>query len=397
MKKILFIFCLFALIISCSESDDSGEISGGVTGETSGFNRNALLANWVNNYIKPAFNNFDAKLAALKVSQNQFTTTPTEDHLVVLQNDLFEAQKAWQHVAMFEFGKAEELNYRSFMNSYPVDFKTTADDSQEDDNTITKNLESGTLPIADINFELDRRNNEQGFPTVDYMVNGLASNNADIVAFYTTYSFNKNYKDYLSRIIDRMVSLTNEVVIDWNTNGDAVINNDGSSDAASFDKLANDFVNYTERAFRENKIATPSGKRNGVKKPEAVESFYSSENAKALFLEAYKTIQAIYYGNSFSDNTEGQGIDDYLTFLETTVFDTEARQTKTMNAFVAERFSAIDAIVATLDNNFVTQVETNNLDLLETFNKIQQFVTLYKTNIISALDVRIDFADSDGD
>ncbi len=397
MKKIVFIFCLFALIISCSESDDSGEITGGGAGAENAFNRKALLSNWVNNYIKPAFSNFDAKLAALKTSQIQFTTTPTVSNLEILQNDLFEAQKAWQHVAMFEFGKAEELNYRSFMNSYPVDFKTTADDSQEDDNTISKNLEAKTLPIADINFNLDKRNNEQGFPTVDYMVNGLATTNTEIVAFYTTYNLQQNYKDYLGRIVDRMVSLTNAVVADWETNGDAVINNDGSSDAASFDKLANDFVNYTERAFRENKIATPSGKRNGVKKPENVESFYSSENSKTLFLEAYKSIKAMYYGKSYNGNNEGQGIDDYLNFLETTVFDTEARQTKPMNVFVAERFAAIDAIVASLNSDFTIQIETNNLDLLETFNKIQQFVTLYKTNIISALDVRIDFADSDGD
>lgn len=397
MKKICFVFCLFTLVISCSTSDDSGEPTGGTVETENGFNRKSLLNNWVNNYIKPAFNEFNVKLAVLKESQVKFTTIPTIDNLQTLQNDLFNAQKAWQHVAMFEFGKAEEVNYRSFMNSYPVDFKTSADDSQEDDNTILKNIEAKALPITDINFNLDRRNNEQGFPALDYMVNGLAASNADIVAFYTTNNLQQNYKDYLAKVIDRMVNLTNEVTTDWEINGEAVVNNNGSSDAASFDKLANDFINYTERAFRENKIATPSGKRNGVKKLEAVETFYSSENSKALFLEAYKAIQSIYYGNSFVDNTKGQGIDDYLTFLGTTVFDAEARQTKPMNVFVAERFSSIDAIVETLNNDFVTQVKTNNLDLLETFNQIQQFVTLYKTNIISALDVRIDFADSDGD
>lgn len=393
MKKSLFILSLLVLItiISCSKSDDSGGRE-----EETNFDREALLNNWVNNIIKPALTEFNSKLSELKTSQSQFTTTPSESNLEQLQMALFEAQTAWQHVAMFDLG-IEDLIYRKFMNSYPVDFITTADDSQEDDNTILSNIEANSLPIADINFELELRKNEQGLPAVDYMINGLAGTNAEIVTFYTSNALSQNYKDYLEKVLDRMVSLTNQVVTYWNDNANTVIANSGSSATASFDKIVNDYVNYVERGFREPKIAMPSGKRNGTANKEAVESFYSPENSKALFLEAYEAVKNMYYGKSFSNGTNAQGIDDYLTFLKATAFDADERITKDVTTIIEERFAAIQQVVNGLNNDFVVQVETDNGKLLETFNVIQQFVTVLKTSALSAMDVRVDFRDNDGD
>ncbi|TXE11987.1 imelysin family protein [Seonamhaeicola algicola] len=394
MKKgLLMCFAFTALIIiSCSSSDDSTD-----KGNNNTFNREAVLTNWVNNIITPAISDFNTKLTALKSSQTQFTTTPNETNLVALQTALFNAQKSWQHIAMFNFGKAEELNYRLFMNSYPVDFITTADDSQEDDNTIVSNIEANTLAIADIDFTLEKRNNEQGLPAVDYMVNGLAATNAEIVTYYTTNAIKDNYIAYLEKVLDRMVSLTNEVVTYWNSNANTVIANNGSSATASFDKLVNDYVNYVEKGFRELKIATPSGKRNGSPDKETVESFYSPQNSKELFLEAYKAVKNLYYGTSFSNGTNGQSIDDYLDFLQATAFDADERATKNITDIIDERFAAIDQVVAGLNNDFSIQVETNNNLMLETFNVIQLYVTVLKTSALNAMDVTVDFVDSDGD
>mgnify|MGYP000114528095 CR=1 FL=1 len=393
MKKIIFLSALLITAISCSKSDNNDDDNGG----GDGFNRKALLENWVNNIVKPAFDSFDTKLAKLQNNQKTFVETPTEANLEVLQASLFEAQKVWQHVAVLNFGKAEEINYRGFMNTYPVDFITTANDSQEDDNTVDKNIEASDLPIADIDFTLNKRDNEQGFPTLDYLINGLGNTNTEILSFYTTNTLQQNYKDYLERVINRMVSLTDDMTTYWNTQHEKVIANDGSSETASLDRMANDFINYIEKGFREPKVAIPSGKRNGVKKPESVESFYSPENSKALFLESYKAIKNMYFGTAFTNGNEGEGIDDYLIFLDATAFDADARETKNINDLIKERFSAIDANVSGLNNNFVTQIETDNAEFLETFNVIQQLVVLYKTNALSALDIKVDFKDNDGD
>jgi len=421
MKKFLIVLGVF-LIFSCSsdstdiisdvnteeeipgeenpdgENPDGENPDGENPDEGNTFSRNALLKNWVNNIINPAYTDFNSKLTALALAETDFVSTPSESSLQKLQNELFEAQKAWQHVAMFEFGRAEELNYRLFMNTYPIDELTTEDNSNEDDNTLEDNLKATRLPIASINFALRNRANEQGFPTVDYLVNGVASNQSEIVAFYSTNSNASNHKEYLTKVVDRMEDLTSQVVAYWENNSNAVIANDGSSATASFDKLANDFLNYFEQGFREAKIATPSGKRNGNIKRETVESFYSSQNSKALFTEAYTAVKNLYFGNSFNDpSINGISFDDYLNELNATAFDTTTRKDRDLTEYIESQWTIVDTEADKLDDDFIVQIDTNNTQMLTVFNEIQRTVLLFKINSFQAMNVLVDFVDSDGD
>lgn len=413
MRKIIILLGLLS-ITSCSKEGDSKS--------SDNFNRKPILENWVNNIIIPAYSNFETKLSELVTAESTFVNTPNESSLGDLQLKLLEAQKAWQHVAMFEFGKAEELNYRLFMNTYPIDNETSVsiDDSNEDESNITDNLtgkfkvrnndkdgnfvsyEEKDLSISSIDFSLISRADEQGFPMLDYLINGVADSNSGIVSFYKDNSNNDNHKQYLTKVINRMENLTNQVVLYWNTNASSVIANSGSSATASYDKLLNDFLNYFEQGLREPKIATPSGKRDNNPNINAVESFYSSENSKTLFLEAYIAVKNFYYGKAFNNNTtnvsnEVVSVQDYLGYLNATAYDTETRTTKNLTEFIDERWSVVDAQVETLDNDFVTQIQNDKTLLFKTFNELQKTIVLFKTNGFQSMSITVDFVDGDGD
>lgn len=400
MNKIAILLILtVGILTSCSSNSNDGG------GSTVVFDREGILNNLVNNIVLPAYDDFSTKITALKLAESSFVENPSVASLQDLQTALFEAQKVWQHVAMFEFGTAEELNYRAFMNTYPVDFETeaSANDSEEDNSNLIDNinevfksedLEDRVLLIENIDFTLTSRADEQGFPVVDYLVNGIENSNAEIV---TKYIDEENYKKYLTKVIDRMVSLTNSVTGFWESNANSVIANNGSSSGASLSKLLNDYLNYFEQGFREAKIATPSGARETGEDINSVESFYSSQNSKILFEEAYTAVQNFYTGTAYNSSDNGLSIEDALISLNATVWDADNREQVSIIDFATEQYEKIDATVIELDDDFVTQVETDNSKMTETFIELQKYVVLTKTNIFQVLGVQVDFVDGDGD
>ena len=399
MKKITILLSLITtLFISCSSDSGSGSVSGGEeggSGSVNDFNRTTLLNTWVNNIIIPSFQDFNIKLADLKTSQQSFDANPSISGLQDLREKTVAAQKIWQHVAVFEFRKAEELNYRLFMNSFPVDFETSADNSLEDDDTIETNLQSG----KEVNLLLTIRADEQGFPALDYLLNGAADTDVSILTLFTTQQENQeksNYLTYLEKVVDRMISLTNDVQAFWIEEGASIIADRGNSRGSSLNQMINDYIVYVERAFREAKIATPSGKRNGVANATAVEAFYSSENSKAFYLEAFKAVQNVYFGNSYADGTPGVGIDDYLIELNAIPTGSDIL----LNDMIVSQFTAITEQNTNLEDNFVTQINSGQAGinvLLKTFDEIQEYVLLLKVNTLSATNIAVDTVDSDGD
>ena len=392
MKKHLALIFILFFFMACDENSTSDN--------DDGFNRKNLLTNWVNNIIKPSYAEFQKQLMELQSLQKQFVETPTEANLILLQKQLFETQKAWQWVSIFEFEKAEELNYRAQMNTFPVDMETPTSNgnSSEDKSTLSTNLSGTPLPINQINFDLTIRADEQGLPTVDYLLNGVANTPTDIVNFYSSHSNAPNHKLYLETIVDRMVNLTKQVVDYWNANASKVIQNSGSSATASFDKLLNRFVQYVEKGFREPKIATPSGKRSGTKDPKKVESYYSAKNSKALLLEAFKAIQGFYYGTHFAGETNGFGIDDYLIFLKATEYDTNTVKEVELSKRLPEIFKNVTNSLSVLNGNLAEQVTDDNSKMLAAFNVIQsELVRTLKSNVMLSLGVNVGYADGDGD
>lgn len=384
MKKLVSILLISVLFSACVVEND--------TTAADDFNRELVLSNWVNNLIIPAYADFKVKMEDLKTTSDAFIETPNTTSQQALQASLFETQKVWQHVAMFEL----QGTTRVYMNTYPIDRETSTypvNNSNEDERTLQTNLDSSVSFINELDFTLSGTTDEQGFPAIDFLIN-----NENALTNFTNVATAENYKAYLTKVVSRMVELTNTSINYWATNTNNIIANDGSNAAASFDKMTNDYLNYVEQGFRENKIATPSGERvGGIGNPEAVEAYYSSENSKIYFNEAYTAVKNFYYGISYDGTKDGEGIYEYLEYLNAEVYDSAINADVKVVDYIETSFSTIQETVNTLNDDFVQQVENDNDKMIDTFDVIQEYVRLMKVDVFQILNVKIDFVDSDGD
>lgn len=364
-------FLLLSLFIfaACTSDNEVREENGG--GENS-FDRKAMLANWADNIIVPAFNNFKSSTQDLQDKTKTFTANPSEENLVKLRLAYEKAYLDFQTVSMFEIGKAEELNYRNFLNTYPVDV-----------NTVVSEIESG-----DYNLLLPSTYDEQGFPALDFLINGLADSDQEIVSIYSS----GEYKNYLTDVSERINSLTSEVNASWQgTFRDNFVNNTSSSSTGSVDRFTNDFVLYYEKFLRTGKIGFPAGVFTGEPSPGNVEALYSKGLSKALYIQSVKSVQDFLNGKHFDSNQVGPSYKQYLDYLDS------MKDGQNLSSLINSQFGVILDQASELDQSLKSQVQTNNVEMLEAFDELQKQVVLLKVDMMQALSISVDYVDSDGD
>ena len=369
MNKFFSVFIVI-LMVACSTDDDPAATSPPAGQED--FDRTAMLANWADNIILPAYQHYSGQLAELQAAAEAFAEAPAAAQLTTLRSAWLDAYVAWQSVEMFEIGKAEEIGLRNYTNIFP----TSADDIE------------ASISQRDFTLALPSKNDQQGFPALDYLLHGVATTDEAIVARYA----DEAYRTYLIAVVQRMVELTDEVVSDWEgPYRDTFVNDAGSSATSSFNKFANDYLFYYEKALRAGKVGIPAGVFSGTPLPDKVEGRYAGEVSKVLFAAALDATQRFFNGKHFGRDTEGESLASYLAYLNT------AQDGEDLGARINEQFNNARQATGTLNDNFAEQVNTDNEALLATYDQLQQNVVLLKVDMFQALNVKVDFVDNDGD
>ncbi|WP_415191483.1 imelysin family protein [Psychroserpens sp.] len=371
MKKIVLSLFIITLFTACTESDDTG------SGSTSdGFNRQAMLTNWADNIIIPAFEDLSADLGTLTVAKDDFVATPNQTTLDAVRSSWLEAYKTWQYVEMFTVGKAEEINYTFQMNIYPTNVTD-----------IQSNINSGSYDLANVN-----NNDAVGFPAVDYMLFGIADGDAEILNAYNTVSNFEANKTYVSDLVDQMQSLTTTVLSDWTANyRDVFVNSTANTATSATNKLTNDFIFYYEKGLRANKFGIPAGVFSTVSFNDKVEAFYNKEASKTLALEALKAVQDFFNGQAYNSTASGESFNSYLQYLST------VNGSEDLGALINTQLNTAESKIQLLDNNFSQQIDTDNNKMLEAYNELQKAVVLIKVDMIQSMNISVDFVDADGD
>lgn len=369
MKKLVLILLATLIFWSCTDNGPSGP-------DVDDFDREAILVNWADNIIIPSFENLDGQTEELKSASETFSADPTQQNLTNLREQWLESYKAWQHVSMFEMGKAMELRYRDNMNIYPTD-----------PDEIHDNIEEGSY-----NLELPSLNNSQGFPALDYLLYGLADSDEELLSYYTTSEHADAYRTYVTDLTTRIDTLTDTVLEDWTTGfRDEFVNNTGSGANSSLDMMVNDYIFYYEKALRAGKIGIPAGVFSGSSLSSHVEGYYSGEFSKALFMESLDAVENFFNGTHFDSDESGESLRSYLEFLDT-MKDGESLASLISNQFEVARQEAQE-----LNNNFAEQVESDNTMMLSTYDKLQKNVVYMKVDMLQALNINVDYVDADGD
>ncbi|MEX2397938.1 MAG: imelysin family protein, partial [Balneolales bacterium] len=195
MKKSYIFFLVFILTLigySCTDDGPSGP-------DSSDFDRQAILVNWADNIIIPAFSSFSEKTSELHTAAERFADEPTLANLEGLRENWETAYISFQQVSMFDTGIAIQIRYRDNLNIYPTD-----------PDEIHDNIEEGSS-----NLELPALNDSQGFPALDYLLYGLAESDAAILKYYTQGDHAAAYRTYLTDLTARIDFLTNEIIDYW--------------------------------------------------------------------------------------------------------------------------------------------------------------------------------------
>ncbi|MCT8340951.1 imelysin family protein [Flavobacteriaceae bacterium TK19130] len=371
MQRFLILFGALAfMLVACSDDDNTPQE------DIDSFNRTAMLENWADNIIIPGYDVLNNAINDLNNATDQFVAMPDATNLANLRAAWRESYRTFQKVSMFEIGKAEAVFFRARFNTYPTD---------------TATLEAAVLD-GNYNLELPSNRDIQGFPALDYLLNGLGENDADILEHYT---FNPNatkYLSYLRELVVELQTLSEEVHNDW-TNGyrDTFVSNDGSSASASVDKLTNDYVFYYEKALRAGKIGIPAGVFSNQPLPQNVESYYNPEFSRELALIALQSTQDFFNGKSFGNNQTGPSFKSYLNYLNT------IKNGEDLSQLINDQFDVAQNKLEALNASLVQQIQQDNTKMYEAFDELQRNVILMKVDMLQAMDVNVDYVDTDGD
>lgn len=370
MRKLIFLFAFATILTACSSSDKDSS-----SGDT--FNRTTLLTHWADNLIVPAFDNYDDKLALLASDIGNFNANPSQENLTAARASWFASYESYQKVMLYNIGKAADINFKESADTYPTDAAG-----------IEANIANGNY-----NLDLLSQYSKQGFPALDYMLNGLGDSDASILAKYTSDSNAAAYKLYLTNLASALKSKSNAIVADWNGSYRAsFINNNGTAVSSSTNKITNLFVKNFEKDIRTGKVGIPAGVfSNGTLFPEKVEGFYKKDISKKLLNTAIQSQQDFFNGKYFASSQVGPSLKSYLDDVNA------VRNGLNLSAIINNQFETIYTTNATLNDNFSQQISSNNSKMLEAYDAMQQNVVYFKLDMMQALNITIDYVDGDGD
>lgn len=365
------------LIISCNKKTGNSEPA---LSDESGKNRQEVLMNVADNIIIPSYANFKSKLDVMVSKSAAFTAAPTLTALTEFRQAWQEAYIEWQKVEVFDVGPASEHVLRSYMNIYPASVSQ-----------ITSNInENGKA-----NLEVTASYPAQGFNGFDYLLNGVAANDNDIVAFYTTDASAALRIAYVKQLTAQMNTKFNQTYSEWiNGYRDKFVNSTGVSATSSFSLLVNGFVLNYERYIRSGKFGIPSGAMTGgTPSAERVECFYKKDLSLTLAKTAHQASIDFFNGKNVKTGMEGPSFKTYLNALNAKDSQSGIKLADAINT----QFTSVNTSMNVLTLSLYDEVKTNNTAIINVYNEMQKSVRLLKVDMTSAMSIIISYVDNDGD
>jgi predicted lipoprotein len=372
IKKSFYSVLVVCLIIACS-SDTEDDII-----QINEFDRSEILTNYVDNIIIPRHNDFKSEIDNLKIAVDEFVESPISSTYDNLHNQWLITYKKWQHIEMFNIGKAEEINFLNTINTYPVD-----------ELRINENIDSRKFNLTSSNDW-----SCQGLSGIDYMLHGIDNSKENVIL---KYSNNSNYGEYLKNLLDIIINNTDQVVNHWSENKNSFVNSSGNSNTSSLNMLTNDFVYYFEKGLRTNKIGIPVGYFSGGNVfPDKVEAYYSSKNSfndvsKELAKEALIASENLFIGR-YSSGSKGPSLKTYLDYI----YSADVNKNN-LSPIILSNFQSANDAINELDKSFINQINSDKSKMLNAFDKLQALVVNMKTDMLSILSIQVDYIDADGD
>lgn len=330
------------------------------------FERSAMLTQWADAAIVPAYAALDAAAADLRAEADAFAAAPSEAGLTDVRAALKTARLAWQDASLFGFGPAEDVALRAALNTYPTDT-----------GKVEANVASGSYTLGTV----DNRA-AVGFPAMAYLL--YDGTDADVVAAFADADRGAYLRDNAAFVADAAATVADGWAGYRGTFLSAA--NAGTDVGSALGMTVNAMVLHAERFLRDGKVGIPAGVRSaGVARPTSVEAYHGGYSAE-LAVANLRAAKRLFLGDALS-GASGVGLDDNLRALGAGTLADE------IAAEFDEAIAALEALRDPLD----AQIRSDNGPVLTAFQEMQDVVVLLKADMTSVLGVSITFQDNDGD
>ena len=334
------------------------------------FDESAMLTNYADNVIIPAFVELKSSLNTLKTSVTAFASTPSTTALNTARTDFENAFIKYLRCSMFGMGPGTVggVVFRERLNTYPT--------------TLT------TLEINISNGSTDIENNGRatvGLPAVAYLLYHVPGTSASNVVDMYTDQDGQLRKDYLMALVIRLEALINEIESGWTTTyRSEFISNTGTADGSSLGLMVNE-LSYDYELRKNFGFKVPLGKFNGgIPLPEECEGYHARISAE-LSEEHVAGLKAAFTGGT------GQGIDDYLGCLET------AYESGNLVDAINAQFQTIEAGIVAIPDPMSETLTSDYSVVDDAYIELSTMVPLFKREMSAALGVNINYQSGDGD
>ncbi|MFN4248629.1 MAG: imelysin family protein [Flavipsychrobacter sp.] len=370
MKKTLVFAAVSVLVsvfsfMSCKKDDNN-------TVAEPGLDRAPMLTNYADNYIIPAYAAMVKDLKGLKAKTDAFVANPDAATLSELKSSFEAAYITWQKTDVLEFGPAEDVSLRMYMNTYPV--------------TITK--VNGNITNGGYDLEQFGNKDAQGFPAIDYLLNG----NANTIELFTTDAQSAARKQYLQAVVNKMLQKTEGVSNTWASYRNTFVAATGTDVNGGLSKMVNAYVLYFERYLRSGKVGLPVGAMTGVAKPELTEAYYTPQLSNVLSQYAMAAAIAFYEGKNYDGTGSGASMKTYLASIGTKDDNGTA-----MADLITTKLKQAETRLKALNTPIKDAVISKRPEVLTIYDDMQQCVPLLKVDMVSAFGISITYTDNDGD
>lgn len=338
------------------------------------YDRTALTQQLGDNVILPAYTSLSGEVLALEAAQEAFRAGPSLARLDSLQAAFVDAWLSWKPCSHYEFGPAASSSLRSALNTFP------SDTSQ-----IVANVTAGTWDL-----NLASNTDARGFPALDFMLFGLGSDDAGILARYAQPADSAHLHGYLAALVDDARTLVSGVQTAWQGSYRNTFKASLGTDVGSSTSLLVNELNRDHEIIKTASIGIPLGKQTfDTPLPEKVEGLYAGISEE-LAVAQLRGIRNTYRGISAS-GTDGYGLEEALDALEAEY------NGASLSAAITTQFQAAENALLAMSNPLNVAVVSDRAPVQAAYTEIQKLVVLLKTDMASALSILITYTDSDGD
>lgn len=364
MKKTGLIFIAFIAVligvVACKK-DDPDDVK-------PGFDRVAMLTEYRDKFILPAYQEALTKSTALSDAAASFVAAPSTAQLSDLQTAWVSAAVTWQKACMYNFGPAGESGILKSLQEELATFPVS-------ENKLNTILSTGTWNTNDFNRDA------RGFYSVEYLIFDPTVDAQTIVERFNA----QIRKDFLLALCNDIRTRIANVQNAWSSYSAEFVNYSGTDAGSSLSLMFNEFVKSYE-TVKNFKFGLPLGLRPGqtAVAPELLEARYSKISFRLAKVH-YNHIVEIYRG--LDETKSFKGYLKTVTGGETLVAETEAQL-----VVLANQFNALDENMDMAD-----RIQNDPQALIDLHTELQKNTKNFKSDMSSLLGIAITYTSGDGD